>query len=166
MSPIRIVIGLLIAGLFLAGEIVAFWCFALPEKWIPIALLAFVALSGGLLMEIQTRKALRRYWERACTGIRWRRRFPDAPKTEIRDFLDIFIEAFGFRQKRRLCFAPDDRVMDVYHTLYPASGTPDGMELEDFVRSLQKRYGVDILSLWREDITLGELYERTRPHVV
>jgi hypothetical protein len=36
----------------------------------------------------------------------------------------------------------------------------DDMELETFVRFLKKRYGVDALGFWREDITLGELYAR------
>jgi len=104
---------------------------------------------------------MRRFLDRACAGSRWHRRFPQASKSEIREFLDIFVEAFGFRQRWRLYFAPDDRVMDVYSTLYPARGTPDGMELESLVRDLRKRYGVDMLSSWRADITLGEIYERT-----
>src|SRR6266571_4898042 len=112
MSPIRILVGLLIASVILAGEFVVYWHCGFDAKWIPIVLFAVVAVAGGVLMEIQTRKALRPYWERACAGVRWRRRFPDAPKTEIREFLDLFIDAFGFRRGRRCCFRPEDRVMD------------------------------------------------------
>ena len=107
---------------------------------------------------------MRRYLDRACAGFRWRRRFPRASKSEIREFLNIFVASFGFRQRWRLYFAPDDRVMDVYHTLYSHKPFADGMELETLVRDLQKRYQVDIVGLWREDITLGELYDKT--HVV
>ena len=107
-------------------------------------------------------RLMRRYWQRACTGRNWRRRFPDASKSEIREFLDVFLEAFGFADRRRLCFSPDDRVMDVYRTLYPVRGAPDSMELEDLVASLQKRYRADILGSWREDITLGDLFIQTR----
>ncbi len=163
MSPIRILVGLLIAGLILAGEFVACWHFGFDAKWIPIALFVVVVVAGGVLMEIQVQRALRPYWERACSGIRWRRRFPDAPKTEIREFLDLFVEAFGFRRGRRCAFRPEDRVMDVYHALYPAGSAVDDMELEILCKSLQKRYGIDFVSSWREDITLGEIYEEAHP---
>ncbi|OHE75421.1 MAG: hypothetical protein A2107_08575 [Verrucomicrobia bacterium GWF2_62_7] len=109
-------------------------------------------------------RRLSKYWQRACTGRLWRRRFPRAPKAEIREFLDVFLAAFAFEDRRRLCFGPDDRVMDVYRALYPIRGTPDSMELEDLITRLQKRYGVEILASWREDITLGDLFTQTRPH--
>jgi hypothetical protein len=161
MSPIRILVALLIAGLILAAEFIAYWHFGFSEKWIPILLFAVVAATGGVLMEIQTRKALRPYWERACTGIRWRRRFPYSTKAEIREFLDLFVDAFAFRRRRRCCFSPEDRVMDVYCAVYPPGSAVDNMELETFCELLQKRYDVDLLPSWREDITLGEIYEQT-----
>lgn len=117
-----------------------------------------------ILAEVLRRKQMIRYWQRACAGRLWRRRFPLASKTEIREFLDIFLTAFAFEDKRRLCFAPDDRVMDVYRTLYPIRGTPDSMELEDLITRLQKRYGVEILASWKEDITLGDIFTQTRQH--
>jgi propanediol dehydratase small subunit len=57
---------------------------------------------------------------------------------------------------------PEDRVMDVYRALYPIRGAPDGLELESFVIDLQKRYGVDIVHSWREDVTLADLFSQTR----
>lgn len=125
-----------------------------------IVLLAAVIF---VLSSVRERQRMRRYLDRACAGFRWRRRFPQASKSELREFLDIFVEAFGFRQSWRLYFAPDDRVMDVYRTIYPIRGTPDGMELETLGLSLEKRYGMDFLTIWREDITLGEIYEQTHP---
>src|ERR1700678_3945126 len=102
MSPNRIVIGFFIAGCsLLAAGLAAFWYFGFPAKWIPIVPFVFVALGGGLLLEMQRRKALRPYWERACMGIRWTRRFPDVPKTEIREFLNLFVVAFALRTQRR-----------------------------------------------------------------
>ena len=80
---------------------------------------------------------MRRFLDRACAGFRWRRRYPQASKSEIREFLDLFVQAFGFRRRRRLYFVPNDRVMDIYRTLYPVRGMPDGMELEILVRDLQ-----------------------------
>ena len=161
MSPIRIVVALLMAGLILTAEFVAYWHFGFSEKWIPMVLFAVVAVAGGVMIEIQTQKALRPYWDRACMGIRWRRRFPNAPKTEIREFLDLFLDAFAFRRTRRCCFSPGDRVIDVYRTMYPPGSAVDSMELETFCKMLRKQYGIDFATSWQEDITLGEIYEQT-----
>jgi hypothetical protein len=161
MSALRIFAGLVMAVLALAAELFAYWHFGFDAKWVPIVLFAILALAAGTLMQIQTWKALRPYWERACTGIRWRRRFPNSPKAEVREFLDLFIDAFAFGRRRRCCFLPEDRVMDVYHAIYPPGSAVDGMELESFCKNLEKRYGVDFATSWREDITLGEIYEQT-----
>jgi hypothetical protein len=127
-----------------------------------IAIIALFAVVIVFLSSIQERQKLRRFLERGCAGFRWRRRFPQASKAEIREFLDIFVEAFGFKRSWRLSFAPDDQVMDVYRTLYPAGSLTDNMELESLVGDLQKRFGVDILGSWREDITLADLFTQTR----
>ncbi len=161
MSLLRILVGLLIAGLILAAELAAYWHFRFDAKWVPVVLIVLLSAGVGVLMEIQTRQALRPYWERVCAGIRWRRRFPESPKAEIRAFLDLFISEFGFGRRRRCCFLPEDRVMDVYHAIYPAGSAVDGMELEGFCENLKKRYGVDFAATWRENITLGEIYEQT-----
>jgi cystathionine beta-lyase family protein involved in aluminum resistance len=96
-------------------------------------------------------------------GREWRRRFPKAPKADIREFLDLFIAAFGFGESRRLRFSPGDRVMEVYRALYPfPKMMADSMELESFITRVQERYGVDLLPLWREDVTLGELFAYAR----
>ena len=108
-------------------------------------------------------RTIQRYWDRHCMGIRWRRRFPNAPKTDIREFLTIFVDAFCYDHKRRTCFSPDDRVMDVYRADYPCpSVMADSMELETLGLSLEERYGIDFDTVWRDDITLGELYEHTQ----
>ena len=126
-----------------------------------LVILAIAALIS-LPTWIRSRRAMRKFWDRACMGIRWRRRFPDSPKTEIREFLSAFVHAFGFRQSRRCCFSPDDKVMDVYRTLYPPGSLADSMELESLARQLEKQYGVDVTGSWREDITLGELFAQIR----
>ena len=126
-----------------------------------LSVIIFFAVALFAFAFIHEREKMRYYLERGCTGFRWHRRFPQASKSEIREFLDIFVEAFGYRQSWRLCFAPDDRVMDFYRIRYPIRCQPDGLELESFVRDLQERYGVDLLGCWREDITLGEIYEST-----
>jgi propanediol dehydratase small subunit len=162
MSRVRIALALLIGICFLAAEFGAVWYLGLPEKWVPIGLFLFLGLTGGFVAQIQVRKALRPYWDRACTGIRWRRRFPDSPKSSVRDFLDLFVDAFAFPRKRRCCFLPEDRVMDVYRALYPSGGLADSLELETFCNMLKKKYGVDLAASWRGDITLGEIYAQIR----
>ena len=132
-----------------------------------IITIVFIVAVVFVLADMNTRRIMARFVERGCAGFRWRRRFPDASKTEIRDFLDIFIASFGFKQGWRLCFRPEDRVMDVYRALYPPGRSlADGMELESLVQDLEKRFQVDILGSWREDITLADLFTQTRRTVV
>jgi propanediol dehydratase small subunit len=126
---------------------------------IVIGCLVIALLALGTMIE---RRLMQHYWRRACTGKSWRKRFPATPKIEIREFLDVFVETFGFADKQRFRFAPDDRVLDVYRTLYPVRGSADAMELESLVGALEKKYRVAILGTWREDITLGDLFQQTR----
>jgi hypothetical protein len=82
---------------------------------------------------------------------------------EIREFLGLFAGAFGFRRSRLMCFTPDDRVMDVYRTIYPPKWTlADSMELESFAKDVGRHYGVDLFHLWRDEITLGEVFALTQ----
>jgi propanediol dehydratase small subunit len=162
MSLICIVVGLLIAGLILAVEFVACRDFDFSQKWMVGVLIALVGLAASLLREIQTRKALSPFWERACMGIRWRRRFPDARAAQLREFLNIFVDAFVFPRKRRCCFSPDDRIMAIYRALYPPGSMADSMELEFLCLKLRERYGIDLTTSRREDITLGEIYALCR----
>ena len=160
MSPIRTLQGLFVGGLILAGALTAYWHFGFNPNWILWSVVLAGALATGLMAEIRSRRALRTYWERPCTGIRWRRRFPETPKQQIREFLDQFIEAFGFHDCRRLCFRPEDKVMDVYRSTHPPGDIVDSMELAFFCRPFRDHYGVDVEASWREEITLGEIYER------
>ena len=131
-------------------------------QFIPITFFGAIIF---VLFYIKEREQMHTYLARGCMGFRWRRQFPQASNPEIREFLNIFIEAFGFKQSWRLYFAPNDRVMDVYRILNPIKNYPDNMELETLVMDLQKRYQVDIAGSWREDITLAELFAQTR-HLV
>lgn len=108
------------------------------------------------------RRIARRYLERPCAGFKWKRRFPDASNNEIRAFLDVFIEAFGFKESLRLRFAPDDQVMEIYRTLYSGRGLTDDMELERLVMNLDESYRVKVVHAWHEKITLGDLFQKTR----
>jgi hypothetical protein len=153
MSPLRIIIGLLIGICLSAGVLAAAGYFSMPAQWIPIAICIVVCLPGGMVLAFRRLGRLQPYWDRACTGFQWRRRFPDTPKSDIRRFLELFVDAFAFRQSRRLCFSPDDKVMDVYRTLYPDRFMADALELETLASLLRERYGIDAAAFWREEYT-------------
>ena len=163
MSSRRITIGLLIGGCLIAGGWAIVYYLGLPAVSLLIALLVVAGSSGVFIAHVHRSRSLRPYWERGCTGIRWRRRFPHSSKTDIREFLLIFVDAFLFSERRRSRFSPDDRVIDVYRAVYPPEdGSADNLELETLAMLLERRYGIDLRAVWREDITLGELYEHTR----
>jgi propanediol dehydratase small subunit len=162
VSLLRIIVGVVGGACFFGICMAVVWYLSLP---LPLAFLALCLGAGSaacLVANAQRRQALVRYWTRACMGIRWRRRFPEAPKPEIREFLDIFTDAFGFSRARRCYFSPDDRVLEVYRALYPDRFMADYMELETLESRLRQRYGIDMQGFWREDITLGEVFSFTK----
>ncbi|MBI5366954.1 MAG: hypothetical protein HZA54_07945 [Planctomycetes bacterium] len=73
----------------------------------------------------------------------------------------MFTDAFGFRESRRLCFAPNDRVANVYRAMYPPYALSDCMDLETLLMSVEDRYGVDLGPNPWEEVTLGELFAHT-----
>ena len=162
MSLRNIIFGLICGVCVLVGGFASWWRWSLHPLWLPFGVCIIVLTAFSIAEERRRRAFLQGFWNRACSGIRWKRRFPECPGAQIREFLSIFVDAFAFQQKRRLCFSPDDKVMEIYRGLYPDRHDPDCMELETLVARLRKRYGVDAASFWREDITLGELFTHTR----
>jgi|SRR5579859_3886028 len=124
--------------------------------------LVILAIVLALPILMRVRRKMQRYWGRACTGALWRRRFPGVPKDEIRDFLGAFVRAFAYRECRRLCFSPDDKVMEIYRAQYPEKGLADAMELEFLARDMQEKYKVDLTAFWNDDITLADLFTHAR----
>src|SRR5689334_1156832 len=100
------------------------------------------------------RRRLAHYYSRRCAGRAWRKRFPSATKEEIRDFLRLFVAAFLLEKKRALSFSPDDKVMDVYRTIYPSPIMADALETVTFARECQRNFGVDITKDCEADPTL------------
>jgi propanediol dehydratase small subunit len=127
-----------------------------------MALLGAIALAAVAVafMSLAFPRTIRVYWERSCTGWAWKRSCPEASKQDIRKFLHLFVDAFGFRDTRALYFAPADRVLAIYRAMYPVKGWPDALELETFALRLEKVYGADLRGMWRENITLGEVLSK------
>ena len=72
----------------------------------------------------------------------------------------MFVHAFAFPKKKALQFAPTDQVIGIYRTLYPSKSTPDALELETFAKLLHENYRLNLPAIWRENITLGEIFAR------
>jgi propanediol dehydratase small subunit len=125
-------------------------------------LLVVIAASAVVVAAVSVLypRTIGAYWTRSCMGRAWKQTFPQASKDEIRQFLYVFVDAFAFPKGRALQFAPADCVLAVYRSLYPVQGWPDALELETLALGLERRYTVDLPKLWRDDLTLGELFSR------
>jgi propanediol dehydratase small subunit len=119
--------------------------------------LSVVAMT---IVSILYPRTIQEYWRRSCMGRAWKRTFPEASKDDIRRFLYVFVDAFAFPKRRALQFAPTDRVLAIYNGIYPLEGWPDALELETFALRLEGRYALDLRKIWREELTLGEIFLR------
>ena len=82
-------------------------------------------------------------------------------KEDIRRFLSVFAQAFGFRDKDKLKFRPDDKLLDIYSERYSVKGMPDALELETLSKLIRKQYGIDLEKLWGPELTLSTLFRST-----
>ncbi len=134
-----------------------------PQYTFLLALVVAIVVTVVVASVLHPR-TIKEYWQRSCTGRAWKRTFPHASKVEIRRFLHTFVEAFAFPKRKALQFAPTDRVLAIYQALYPLKGFPDALELETFALRLEGRYSLDLRKIWREDLTLAEIFScTTRP---
>jgi hypothetical protein len=125
--------------------------------------LIFAVVIVAMIISVKYGPSLPRpYRFRSCEGRGWRRTFPTASKDEIRTFLLLFVSAFAFADKDKLKFRPDDKILDIYRSLYPSRWLPDALEFETLANDLQKSYLLKLESVWSDDFTLGELFTRTR----
>jgi len=130
--------------------------------WFLIILIA-VAVGVCVAVEMVRQHSMRIIKERSCAGFSWHRRFPDARTDEIRRFLDLFVDAFAFPKRYRLRLQPDDQVMDLYRILNPPNWTiSDVLECETLSIDLEREYGLNLNTCWRDDITLADLFQRVR----
>lgn len=128
-----------------------------------LSLAGLIALIEYIRVQRESRRRLAEYSKRQCTGQLWRERFPDISNEEFRRFLDLFVNSFGFENKDRLKFGPDDKIMDAYRALYPSEGWADALELESLADKLQREYGFDLAAVQDPHVTLGELFSRRGP---
>jgi hypothetical protein len=129
----------------MAWDKAAFWVFA---------------VAVALIVEGTSRWRLRAMARRDCAGRRWLRSFPGASKADIREFLGVVVDCFRLPGKYRLKFGPEERILDVYRAIH-VTGMPDSLELETFALELERRYQLKLESMWRADLTIGEVFGRT-----
>ena len=67
-----------------------------------------------------------------------------------------------FNRRKTLKFTPNDKIMDIYQTVYPPGSAVDAMELEHFANYIQKQYGLDLYKVWHKDLTLGDVFQMVR----
>ena len=121
-----------------------------------------IILVAGVFVQHGFTERMRSFYDRRCAGRAWRARFPDAKKEEIRGFLELFVDSFARNKKKRLSFAPDDKVMDVYRAINPQVGGVDALECETLVAECEERYGVDITRSFSDSTTLGDIFHAIR----
>jgi len=125
---------------------------------IEIAILIAIIAAAVILCRLHD-ELPKPYRSRECMGRDWRRAFPNASKRDIRRFLDVFVDAFAFRERNRLKFSPSDRLMEVYKTLYPHRWMPDQLEHVTLAQGLEDEFEKEFPEeLMEEDVTLGVLF--------
>jgi hypothetical protein len=117
-----------------------------------------LALAWAISLERKRRAALALYWSRGCAGREWRAAFPSATKGDIREYLYLVVDAFGFERSRALQLSPSDTVLGLYRACYPDPSAPDALETELLVGTLSKKYRGVKLGTLPDTVTFGELF--------
>ena len=78
--------------------------------------------------------------------------------------MSFFIEAFAYDDKEKLKLAPTDEILKIYRAQYPSRMQPDAMELETLARDLERKHGLKLEALWKDNLTLAELFSKTLEH--
>ena len=100
------------------------------------------------------------YTDRPCQGSTWKRRYPSRTSEDIREFLEIFGDAFLLKQKDLMKIHPDDCVHDIYRDIYPSIDGSDSLEYNCFDKSLRERYGLT-LEIFGPNPSVGAIFRRT-----
>jgi hypothetical protein len=127
-----------------------------------VTILAFVVFAIRMTVHWFARKNFAPYAQRSDAIEEWMRQFPRAAQQDINDFLHVFIDGFAIARKHRSKFRPDDRVMDVHRALNPPDWIfGDCAERECFAILLKRRYRIALETIWRDDLTLAEVFAAT-----
>lgn len=157
MSPIRLLIAVALAIAIVGAVILASAILGVPSLSVLGALAALSGVSLTVYVYWVLRPAMRKFSLRPCTGHHWKKNFPNSSSDQIRQFLGLVIAELSL-PIQPLQLHPNDRILDLYHAIYPIEAMPDGCELESLVQSFKRIYGHDLLPFWRDDLTLRDIY--------
>lgn len=124
-----------------------------------LVVLILAALSWAAFHGWQSPNSLR---YRPCQGRAWRSTFPTASRSDIRDFLSLFVSAWSFRECEKLHIRPDDEVLGIYREVNPRRRLPDASEIETLAQALRDKYGLMLDDFWHDGLTLGGLFQRVQ----
>lgn len=134
------------------------WCL-LPIILVLLVLASFVSewqRSGSMFCQALPRP----FRDRESQETHWRQAYPN--KMSVADaLLRTLCEAFQFNVEDRYRFCKSDRIMDVYHSLYPRWKfwkIGDNMEIESLMADVNQQFGVNDQN-WHAELTLGEIVE-------
>lgn len=74
----------------------------------------------------------------------------------------MFTDSFAFRDKDKLKLNPNDQLLNIYRALYPHKWQADALEFETLAEVLESKYSVDFSNVWRDGLTLGQLFASVR----
>jgi len=134
------------------------------DKTSVLIVILIFAIILSLPTTIESRKRLKKYWVRKdyFSAKKWKSKFPNSSKDEIRKYLQVFVDGFAFNNKKKLKFEPEDKIIDIYNSLYPKGllgRGADSLEFETFFLYLEEEYGLDASTFWCDDMTLGDVFE-------
>jgi propanediol dehydratase small subunit len=128
-----------------------------------VLLLLVVIVGVAIPVEIVHRRSFAPYANRKSDIQYWHVQFPHVREAEICKFLTKFVDAFSLNNKHRFKFRPEDRLLDIYRAINPPKWTlGDALEFELFSLQLERQYGLRLEGIWREDLTLGDVFGKTR----
>jgi hypothetical protein len=137
--------------------------YVIPIMLLQVTIVALVMLAIAVAINLLTSRSFAPYARRSDATEEWVRHFPKAAPQDVTDFLRVFVDGFAISRRHLRKFRPDDLVMDVHRALNPPEWTSgDFAERECLAILLKRRYGIALESIWRDGLTLGEVFAATR----
>ncbi|RJG21941.1 hypothetical protein D3872_06070 [Massilia cavernae] len=116
------------------------------------------SIACVIIWEMKFRNPTPTYRSRSFQGKGWRHAFPDASKSDVREFLTAFVSSFAFRETEQLDLSPTDTLTAAYRKLRPSRTWPDAAETEALARDMRRQIGVELDTNWTHGMTLGTVF--------
>lgn len=126
-----------------------------------IGIVVAISVAHALIGAAIARRAYSQFTSRNSTVDEWRRAFPGVAESKWEEFLSAFVNAFVLDRADAQKFRPDDKLLAIYRAKYPPRWSfADCMEIENLSIEIERRYGLDIMPMFGESLTLGEIFRR------